>query len=437
MGRAGQAVNARVARRYPPAMRRPAAFLVLLAVSAGWTLPASAAPGEPAGDAAQPTEYRPDESGRFVPTAVPAPGSPEETIANARRALAEDRPDDAYEIINPWIEANQRSGSPLLPQAYLIRADATSLGGSEFEALYDYEAVIKQFAGTPEYVTSIERELEIAVRYVNGLDRKFLGMRILDASDVGVELLIRVQERLPGSRLAERAGIELADYYYRDRQMGLAGEAYQLFLENFPQSPYRLHAMQRRIYASVARFKGPRYDTLPLLDAQVNIRRFRSLYPTEAQQAGIDDALLTRIDESGGQHMLEVARYYETRDDPVAARYQLRRLLAQHPQTAAAAEAIRLMQARGWMTSAPAVTPGPLDPLPLPEPAPPAAVPATPSASPSEPPESPAPTPPPAAPRESFDQWTRPSRGVPAPATPGPSTPAPGTPPASQGQPRR
>jgi tetratricopeptide (TPR) repeat protein len=298
-----------------------------------------------------PTEFKPDAQGQWQATAKPAPGSDEELVARARQALAEDRPTDAYAIIDPWLTANERGNSPFLPQAYIIRGDAMSLDGDEFNALYDYEKVIKQFAGTPEYVTAIERELELAVRYVNGLERKFFGMRILDASDVGIELLIRTQERLPGSRLAERAGIELADYYYRAREMELAGESYQLFLENFPQSQYRMHAMQRRIYASLARFKGPQYDTSPLLDAQVNIRRFQSLYPAEAEKAGVDDALLTRIDESGAQHLLEVARYYENRGDPVAMRYELRRLIALHPQTAAASEALRIMQDRGWVDS--------------------------------------------------------------------------------------
>jgi tetratricopeptide (TPR) repeat protein len=304
-----------------------------------------------------PTEFKPDDQGQWQVAVAPQPGSDEDVIARARRALAEDRPDEAFAIIDPWLDANERSSSPLVPQAYLIRGDAISLRGNEFNALYDYEAVIRGFAGTPEYVTAIEREMEIALKYLNGLERKFFGMRILDASDVGVELLIRTQERLPGSRLAERAGIELGDYYYRIKEMELAGEAYQLFLENFPQSQYRMRAMQRKIYASLARFKGPRYDTSPLLDAEVNIRRFRSLYPVEAAQAGIDEALLTRIDESAAQSMLETSRYYLRRDDPVGSRYVLKRLLAAHPQTAAAAEALRVMRERGWIEQ-PAPAPG-------------------------------------------------------------------------------
>lgn len=306
------------------------------------------------GASAQPgTQYTLDPSGEWKPSGTaPAPGSDEGLIAQARKDLAEDRPKAALDSMNQWLEKNGRTKSPLLPAAYLARGDALTATGDEFQALYDYEAVIKQYAGQREFIMANERELEIAVRYVNGLNRKSLGMRWLTADDIGTELLIRIQERMPGSQLAERAGIELADYYYREADMQLASEAYELFLQNYPQSPYRMKAMQRRIYASLARFKGPRYDGAPLTDSQVLIRRFSSLYPAQAQQVGLDEALLTRIDESAGAQMLEHANYYVRMGDPVSARYTLHRLLVAHPQTAAAGEAINIMRARGWFPQA-------------------------------------------------------------------------------------
>lgn len=299
---------------------------------------------------AQPSpQYTLDPSGEWRPTGTPpAPQSDEGVIAQARKDLAEDRPKAALDSMNKWLEKNERSKNPLLPAAYLARGDAYTASGDEFQALYDYEAVIKQFSGQREFITANERELEIAVRYVNGLDRKSFGIRWLSADDIGTELLIRIQERMPGSQLAERAGIELADFYYREADMQLASESYELFLQNYPQSPYRMKAMQRRIYSSMARFKGPRYDGSPLTDSRVLIRRFSSLYPAQAQQAGLDEALLTRIDESAGAQMLENANYYMNRSDLVAARYTLKRLLVAHPQTAAAGEAINLMRAKGW-----------------------------------------------------------------------------------------
>lgn len=301
-----------------------------------------------AGAQSPPTEYKLDGQGQWATTKAPAAGSDEEQIARARKALAEDRPDEAQSILDAYIDKYEKTSNPLLPQAYLYRGDAISAGGNEFKALYDYELVIKDYPQAPEYTLAIERELEIAFQYVNGLQRRFLGVRFVDASDIGTELLIRVQERLPSSRLAERAGIELADFYYRERDMRLASEAYDLFLQNYPNSQYRMKAMERRVYASIARYKGPLYDGKPLADSQVLIRRFRLQYPQQAQRSGIDEALLTRIDESGATHLLETAEWYLGKSDMVSARYTLRRLIARHPQTSAAARALEICQARGW-----------------------------------------------------------------------------------------
>lgn len=297
---------------------------------------------------AQGPEYRMDESGNWVLISSPAAGSDEAIIAAARKDLAEDRPAEARRAMTEWIDRNDRSRNPRLAEALLIRADAQTAEGDEYEALYDYERAIKEFPATPSFITAVERELDIGVRYCGGLRRKVLGARILSAQDIGEELLIRVQERLPASRLAERAGIELADYYYRERNLDLAVDAYDLFIQNYPKSQYLQRAMQRRIYATIGRFKGPQYDGSALIDAKILTRRYAALYPAEAQQAGLDDGLLTRLDESAGDELMESANWYLRRDDDISARYILKRLIREHPKTGAAQKALGLFEKHGW-----------------------------------------------------------------------------------------
>ncbi len=298
---------------------------------------------------AQSNEFTLGPDGNWVQTAAPEPNSQQAIISQARRFLAEDRPSQARTIMDSWIRQNERTDSMWLPEALVLRGDSLTMLGNEYDALYDYERVIKEFTGSASFVTAVERELDIGVRYVNGYDRLFLGLRIVDAEDVGEELLIRVQERMPGSRLAERAGIELADHYYRIRDLSLAAEAYDLFLRNYPNSQYHQKAMQRRVYATIAQYKGPRYDGSSLLDAQILIRRFQNIYPAKASEAGLDEALLSRIDESAGAELYESARWYLAQGDEVAARYVLRRLLRERPRTAAAAKGLEFLQSRGWM----------------------------------------------------------------------------------------
>lgn len=344
------------ARRYGAWVKR---FATVLALVCAW-----AAAG------AQPEQYSLTPGGEWKQTAAPEPGTDAAVIASARKAIAEENFEEAEEILDAWLEANERSKKPEVPEAFRLRGDALYAQEYETAALYDYEVVIKKFAGTPDYVTALERELDIAVRYANGWPKRFLGLRIDDAGDLAVEMLIRIQERLPGSTLAERAGIELADYYFRERDMQLAAEAYELYVINFPNGPNRLRAMERRIYATIARFKGPRNDAAGLIDAKEQIKTFEMQYPAEAEKQGLDTAMIARLDESAAAQMLDTAEWYGRVGDMAGARYTLRRLIAKHPQSTAARKAAQIL---GLSAAAPAgeVAPAaePMTPAPGPGPA--------------------------------------------------------------------
>lgn len=297
----------------------------------------------------QAKELELDETGEFRETRVPEPGSDEATIARARELLANDRPSEARSILTKWIDEHAREDNPYLAEAYRLRGDAITAAGNEYKALYDYEAVALQFPASPEFVIALEREYEIAKRYLGGLRRKFLGIRMESGAAIGEELLVRIQERLPKSQLAEQAAIDLADYYYRVREMEMAAEMYGIFLTNFPESQHRKRAMQRRIYSNIARFKGPRYDAAPLIEAQYLVEGFAQTYPADAQAAGLNDALVARLDESLAAQMLDTARWYLRQNDPTSARVTLRRLLREHPGTLASSRGTEIMVDRGWL----------------------------------------------------------------------------------------
>ena len=145
---------------------------------------------------------------------------------------------------------------PLLPEAYLLRGDSLKARRSYYKALFEYEFVAVSFTGSEAFVRALEREFEIAQLFAAGTKRKLWGMRIVDASNEAEELLIRIQERLPGSRLAEDAGMALGDFYFSRRKMDLAAEMYSLFIQNFPRSRRIAKARKRLIYAYLASFKG-------------------------------------------------------------------------------------------------------------------------------------------------------------------------------------
>lgn len=288
------------------------------------------------------TTYELNERGEFVPVAEPDPSTPEGQLKLIRRELVEGSASRAEDMADDWLE--DHAGHPLEPEAYLIRGDARLARGRQYIALADYELIIGLYPGTEQYLTAVEREYEIAKLYINGLYRRWIfGLRILPADDIGVELLIRVQERLPGSDLGEKASIGIGDYYFGKGDMDLATEAYDLFLINYPESRQREWAILRLIQASLARFKGPEFDPTGLTEAAQRLKQYQREFPAAAERVGAD-ALLVRITESLASKDLETADWHDDRGLDYSAIVLYRRLIIDYPQTQAARAALARLE---------------------------------------------------------------------------------------------
>ena len=272
------------------------------------------------------------------------PESPEGQLQTAHRYLEDDRPGKAEKLAGRWI--TDFPNHPQLVEAYVLRGDARRARRNFYQALYDYEEVLRGYPASEWYAVALEREFEIAERFAGGTKRKLWGMRILSAAGEAEEIFIRIQERSPGSELGEKASLALADFYFRRAAMVSAAEAYDLFLINYPRSEHREHAMLRLIQASLATFKGPRFDSTGLLEAAERIRQYELEYPAGAQRLGTQ-ALLVRIEESLALKELYTAEWYDRRSKRVSAVYLYRRLVRDHPQTGAARQAVDRMALLG------------------------------------------------------------------------------------------
>ncbi len=138
--------------------------------------------------------------------------------------------------------------------------------------------------------------------------------------------------------------MELADFYFRQRQMSLAVDMYSIFIENFPDSAQATKARRRLIYAHLASFKGPEFDPTGLYDAKVLLERLLDQEPAAAQRIGAR-ALVIRIDESDARKLLGTGQWYLKTGDVLAAELVIRRLLREYPRSVAATEAARLIEA--------------------------------------------------------------------------------------------
>jgi outer membrane protein assembly factor BamD (BamD/ComL family) len=290
---------------------------------------------------AQSERYELDALDRWQKVVATDPTGEEAQLLNARRALVQGEASRAKNLANAFIERYPLSR--YRADALLIRGDAKLAAGDEHEALFDYEEIARRYYGSDVFIPTLEREFQIAESYANGLKKRFFGtFRLIDASEDAQELLIRIQERLPGSELGEKAGMALADFYFGRREMIMAAEAYSIFLENYPRSAQVNKARLRLIYSYLAGFRGPEYDASGLLEARAKLRSMQALQPGLAQQIGAS-SVLVRIEESEAAKFLATANWYLEVNDPISAEMSIRRLVQRHPKSIATLEALRLV----------------------------------------------------------------------------------------------
>jgi outer membrane protein assembly factor BamD (BamD/ComL family) len=295
------------------------------------------------------TETELTEDGTWQSTATQDLDPDAQIMADAQQYIAEGNPGKAVSKLSNWIEKNKRKRTPYIAQAYYLRGLARLENNREYKALFDFELVIRDFSDTIYYTKAVEREYDISKLYINGLKRRFLGVRFESGRSIGEELLIRTQERLPGSQLAEAAALDLANNYYKRRKLKLAAEMYEIFRTNHPDSRNLRYAMLREIECNIARFKGPRYDGSGLLDAKLLIEEYRKKYPGESIRSGVTDGLDGWVDESAAQQALDTAKWYLKTNDLPSAKFILARLLRRHPATIAADHALQIMLDNDWL----------------------------------------------------------------------------------------
>ena len=284
------------------------------------------------------TDYTLDEFDHWKPSE--APSSVDEQLQQARVALANGDAARALNLSENFLENNPLGQGRAV--ASLIQGDAQLALGNEYKALFAYEDVARRHTSSTSFIPALEREYEIAKAYAHGLRKRFLGtFRWIDAGDDAQEIFIRIQERLPGSELAEKAGMELADYYFRIRDMPLAADAYDLFVQNYPRSKRVNKAKLRLIYSYYAQFKGPQYDASGLREATSRLKLLQADDPALAQQIGAE-ALLVRVYESEAAKLLNDARWYQSMGDFISTELTLRSLVKRFPKSIATIEALRI-----------------------------------------------------------------------------------------------
>lgn len=267
-----------------------------------------------------------------APESAPAPV---DELDAARGLLAAGQPRKARKLLTKWIKQNP--DHERYWEAEYLLGETWFESRDYWKSVERYQTVGENAAGSLFHRAN-ERCVDVARAFLAGQKRILWRIFRLPAYDDGVEILDRVWEREPGTRLGEFALKQKADFYFGRGEMDLAQDEYANLAQQFPAGRYIQLAMLRAAEAAEAAFPGIRFDDTPLIEANERYRQFQVAFPVYAGRENVAQRQ-DGIRQQRAEKDLDIARWYERTRRPDAAEFYYRQVVADWPDTLAAAEA--------------------------------------------------------------------------------------------------
>lgn len=226
--------------------------------------------------------------------------------------------------------------------ALWLAANALIQDRNRIKAYYYLDQLLDEHPGSSLFYAAVLKQYEIADSYLRNRSDRALVFPVR-RHDEAVEMLFRVQQRLPGSPLAEDALKRTADFYFARGDYDFAEDAYGVFIDRFPRSPRIASVRLKQAYSNVLQYDGPRYDPTPLLDAGTQLRQFVAEFPDAAREQQVPQ-LVNWIEEQLATKLLIASDYYRRTNEQAASRQLQAQLARQYPDTEQAAKARRRME---------------------------------------------------------------------------------------------
>jgi outer membrane assembly lipoprotein YfiO len=313
---------------------------MLRTIAGGWICLASACLAQTAPSPTQPSpsetiELRNGQYWERVSNPTTAPVT-DEALDRAGQLVEHNNNAAAKKLLINWLKREQ--GSPLRDRALYLLGLANYQYGDRIASFYNFDELMDKYTDSKYYYPSLEKQYQIADAYLSGYKRRFLGLPLLSAEDEAVEMMFRIQQRSPGSPLAEKALKRTADYYYADAQYDLAVDAYQAFIDRYKRSPDIPQVRLKKAFAELAQFHGTKFDPTQVINARTSLEELAVDYPDLARQENVA-AVVDRIDAALARKVYQSAQFYIRTHEPGAAAYTFKYLIKYYPQSPEASKA--------------------------------------------------------------------------------------------------
>ena len=270
--------------------------------------------------------------GKWVAAPKPSEGTPEGELALVCMHLDKKRPKDALKAIKKFLASYPNDSRR--EEIVMLSGQAEMDRGHYIKACDRFNEQMDQYRDGEFYDRAVQRQYEIADAFLKGRKRRTMWMFKVSAIDKGIDILNAIADRVPGTVVAEKALLRVADYHYDTMQVVEAVEAYDHYTKTFPKSPRKRmgHAMLRAARARYAQYKGDAFDGTPLTDAQQRFIIYSERYPEQANKANIP-MVLSQIRNALVQRHFSSGKFYKRVGRKTAAIFYYRKVVAQDAQS--------------------------------------------------------------------------------------------------------
>ncbi len=235
----------------------------------------------------------------------------------------------ALDLAQAWVARHGKKAANPDRAIYLL-AQANYQLDDRIRSFYFLDELMDEYPESGLFYPALQRQYDIADAFLNGHKTRFLGLSLVPAEEEAVEMLFRIQQRSPGSALAEKSLLRTADYYYASGEFLLAHDAYGYFIKNYPRSPELPRVKLRQAFSSLAQYRGVQFDPTAMLDARAELSDIIVAYPAMAREENLV-GLIGRIDQALSRKLLFTADYYRRTRKLRAAVFMYRYLLTTYP----------------------------------------------------------------------------------------------------------
>jgi outer membrane assembly lipoprotein YfiO len=265
---------------------------------------------------------------QWVKAKPPEPGTPEGDLAEISALIEEGENKKALKAVDRFLISH--AASPVCEEAISLAGKAQINRGRYWDAYKWYERQIMNYPNGAFFERALDREYTIADAFLNGKKRRALKIFKVSAKEDGIEILLRIAGHAPGSDLAERALLRVADYHFNRQEYDDAIGVYDEFVKTNPQSNRKPYAMLRAAKASLLSFRGVKWDDTPLLNAAVRFRVFAQAYPKAGKKENVV-GILTEIRETLAHKVFHSGTFYERTHHTQSAVFYYNKVVQEYP----------------------------------------------------------------------------------------------------------